>query len=480
MNSTLVSTLLLILLLLSLLPNPSSQEKRHHITAELGYSETWWRKYDFYFAYCEAAFDMRYIHDYHVTWHKSAAAEPAGSLAAAQPAAVAAVVAAAGAGAGWVKQELPTDSFTQVGLALELFCFFLTLPALCWFEAPQTPTRCEVTVATPPPPPCCGAFLLLLLLQALLALYFFLAGLLVQRHPLLWVMPITSTLCALLHGTVALLAHATSRSYRALGPLARAQFCGAVCRLVYSAAVSACALTLVAAAGPWMLLPQPSPLQEPISSAAETLHTALAGHFKAVGAALWGNQGTQALLAAAAAAAAPVQQAVVAAVSALPPAVVDSLSTASQAAAAAVQRGAAQLPQQQLEVLGPDHAWVLLPATLLACVAAGYYAFRLWRLMRGRGADSRGVALLRYTLLLLVYGVASFKGSQVCLLAAALGCEAVGVPAAAGKVLDLLAAGHLAAAAGAGPVRGSVVPRSGGRVRKGLLLLERVLFPLLR
>jgi hypothetical protein len=322
---------------------------------------------------------------------------------------------------------------------------------------------------------------LLLLLQALLALYFFLAGLLVQRHPLLWVMPITSTLCALLHGTVALAAHATSRSYRALGPLARAQFCGAVCRLVYSAAVSACALTLLAAAGPWMLLPQPSPLQEPISSAAGTLHTALAGHFTAVGAALWGNPGTQALLAAAAAAAAPVQQAVVAAVSALPAVIVDGLSTASQAAAAAVPRGAAQLPQQQLEVLGADRAWVLLPATLLACVAAGYYAFRLWRLMRGRGADSpRGVALLRYTLLLLVYGVAGFKGSQVCLLAAALGCEAVGVPAAAGKVMDLLAAGHLAAAAGAGPVCGSVVPRSGGSVRKGLLLLERALFPLFR
>lgn len=57
---------------------------------------------------------MRYIHDYHVTWHKSEAQEPAGSLASAQPAAVAAVVAAAGAGADWVKQELPTDSFTQV------------------------------------------------------------------------------------------------------------------------------------------------------------------------------------------------------------------------------------------------------------------------------------------------------------------------------------------------------------------------------
>lgn len=315
-------------------------------------------------------------------------------------------------------------------------------------------------------------------LQALLALYFFLAGLLVQRHPLLWVMPITSTLFALLHGTVALLAHATSSSYRALGTLARAQFCGAVCRLVYSTAVSACALTLLAAA-PWVLLPQPSPLQDTVAAAAGAAVAAVEGHIKAVGAAVAGHEGTQALLAAALSAAEPLKAAWVSAVDALPAAATEAVSAGFSSVTAAVQRGAAQLPQQQLEVLGAERSWVLLPATLLACVAAGYYAFRLWRLMRGRGADSRGVALLRYTLLLLVYGVAGFKSSQVALLAAALGCEAVGVAAAAGKVLDLLAAGRSAAAVG-GTVRGVVVPRSGGSVRQGLLLVERVLFPLLR
>jgi hypothetical protein len=308
-----------------------------------------------------------------------------------------------------------------------------------------------------------------------LALYFFLAGLLVQRHPLLWVMPITSTLFALLHGTVALLAHATSSSYRALGTLARAQFCARLCRLVYSAAVSACALTLLAAA-PWMLLPQPP--QDTVIEAAGAVSAAVTGHVQAVTAALGSSEGVKGLLAAAASAAQPVQQVWVSAAAALPPAVTELLSAGVAAASGAVQRGAAHLPQQQLEMLGPDRAWVLLPATLLACVAAGYYAFRLWRLMRGRGADSRGVALLRYTLLLLVYGVASFKGSQVALLAVALGCEGVGVPAAAGKVLDLLAAG--AAARGGVPVRGVVVSRSAGGLRKGLLQLERVLFPLLR
>jgi len=46
------------------------EEKRDHII-KIGYSERFWRKYQFYFAYCEAAFDLRYIHDYHLTFKKS-------------------------------------------------------------------------------------------------------------------------------------------------------------------------------------------------------------------------------------------------------------------------------------------------------------------------------------------------------------------------------------------------------------------------
>ncbi len=36
----------------------------------LGYSERFWRKYRFYFAYCEAGFDAQYIHTYQVEWRK--------------------------------------------------------------------------------------------------------------------------------------------------------------------------------------------------------------------------------------------------------------------------------------------------------------------------------------------------------------------------------------------------------------------------
>jgi len=105
------------------------------------------------------------------------------------------------------------------------------------------------------------------------------------------------------------------------------------------------------------------------------------------------------------------------------------------------------------------HHW----AMRMTCAAAGYYAFRLWLLSRSRASQAWGrLALVQYTMLLLVYGVASFKDVQVLLLAAVLMCELAGVPAAASKVLDLTGAS------------------SGGALRKGLSLLEQLLFPAFR
>ncbi|PRW60674.1 cyclopropane-fatty-acyl-phospholipid synthase [Chlorella sorokiniana] len=45
-------------------------EEQKEAVLALGYSERFWRKYRFYFAYCEAAFDAKYIHTYQVTWVK--------------------------------------------------------------------------------------------------------------------------------------------------------------------------------------------------------------------------------------------------------------------------------------------------------------------------------------------------------------------------------------------------------------------------
>lgn len=50
-------------------------ERRKAEVLELGYSERFWRKYRFYFAYCEAAFDAKYIHDFHITWVKDPRAQ---------------------------------------------------------------------------------------------------------------------------------------------------------------------------------------------------------------------------------------------------------------------------------------------------------------------------------------------------------------------------------------------------------------------
>eukprot|EP00879_Flechtneria_rotunda_P033158 GHRR01036696.1.p1 GENE.GHRR01036696.1~~GHRR01036696.1.p1 ORF type:complete len:424 (+),score=170.94 GHRR01036696.1:203-1474(+) len=83
---------------------------------DLGYSNSFWLKYDFYFAYCEAAFDAKYIHDFHITWEKRAVPAAAvtavtGSDVVQQGSVVAAEVAAL---QGWVKQKLPSDTTTQV------------------------------------------------------------------------------------------------------------------------------------------------------------------------------------------------------------------------------------------------------------------------------------------------------------------------------------------------------------------------------
>ena len=49
------------------------EAKREYIVSKLGYSERFWRKYRFYFVYCEAGFDSKYIHTFQVTWVKDGA-----------------------------------------------------------------------------------------------------------------------------------------------------------------------------------------------------------------------------------------------------------------------------------------------------------------------------------------------------------------------------------------------------------------------
>jgi cyclopropane-fatty-acyl-phospholipid synthase len=46
------------------------EAKKDYIISKLGYSERFWKKYRFYFVYCEAGFDAKYIHTFQVTWVK--------------------------------------------------------------------------------------------------------------------------------------------------------------------------------------------------------------------------------------------------------------------------------------------------------------------------------------------------------------------------------------------------------------------------
>lgn len=264
---------------------------------------------------------------------------------------------------------------------------------------------------------CCPGLLLLAWVQVLLAIYFLLVGMIVTRQPILWVMPITSTIFASLNSFVGVFASWNSKRVNALSLAHRAWFCSALCQLVFSATASTAALLLLLMQ-PLALLPHTLPLPE----------------------------GLVKLLSKSAAAMEPIQSLA----AGLIPSVIRS------AAGAASDTDVLQ----QL-------------STLLACSAAGYYAFRLWLLVRSRSVQYKQrsgqlLALLQYTLLLMVYSVCSYKGSQVRVLAVALVCEAVSAPAAAGELLDLLAAG--AGASG----------RAGGVMRRTLLLSERLAFPLFR
>ena len=46
------------------------EAKKDYIVSKLGYSERFWKKYRFYFVFCEAGFDAKYIHTFQVTWVK--------------------------------------------------------------------------------------------------------------------------------------------------------------------------------------------------------------------------------------------------------------------------------------------------------------------------------------------------------------------------------------------------------------------------
>ncbi|KXZ44875.1 hypothetical protein GPECTOR_61g828 [Gonium pectorale] len=260
-------------------------EARKPEVLALGYSERFWRKYRFYFVFCEAAFDARYIHNYHVLLVKDSAA--AAQAAAQQGAGGAQPAALLPTTAGALVQELPTDPVTQL----------------------------------------------------LMALYFFLTGLIVSRHPHMWLLPAASCLMA----AVAAAAHFASQvlvpSYRSLTPERRALWCSDIAHMLYSCLVSAAALAYVA--------------REP---------------------------------------------------------------------------RALQLANQPHDIVLPS---------LLTAASSGVFAFNLWMCVRARLFERTVLAIMSYTLLLVLFGVATFKGVGVPFLAATLASEVFSVVFLMGKLQDM-------------------------------------------
>ncbi|GLI66534.1 hypothetical protein VaNZ11_010410 [Volvox africanus] len=262
-------------------------EKRRDDVLALGYSDVFWRKYRFYFVFCEAAFDARYIHNYHLLFIKGV-------------------------------QSVPASSVTSSGLG----------PTF-------TPRRADTLERDLPSDP---------ITQVLMALYFFLAGLLVSRHPFMWLMPAASCLMAL----IAAIAHFASEplvpSYRFQPPERRALWCSDIAHTLYSSIVSAAAVLYIAY--------EPRALN--------------------------------------------------------------------------------------LSDLPAD---IAIPTTITAA-STGVFAFNLWMCVRARLFERTMLAILQYTVLLVLFGTATFKGVGVPFLAATLASEVYSVAFLLGKLQEMAGLGN--------------------------------------
>lgn len=156
--------------------------------------------------FCEAAFDARYIHNYHILLVKDGGALINGHTANGHTAAS--------------FTSATTTTTTSDGASGPLAASLL-------------PTSAQALVQELPSDP---------VTQLLMALYFFLAGLLVGRGPHMWLLPAASFAMALVAAAAHVASQALVPSYRFLTPERRALWCSDIAHLGYSACVSAASL----------------------------------------------------------------------------------------------------------------------------------------------------------------------------------------------------------------------------------------------
>ncbi|KAL4447595.1 hypothetical protein ABPG75_004814 [Micractinium tetrahymenae] len=158
-------------------------EARRPEVLALGYSERFWRKYRFYFAYCEAAFDARYIHTYQVTW---------------------------------VKDKPPTLTAEDMQRSIDI--------SKGLRSAGGSLNSPAVTAAGGDP-----------VMQVLLCLYYFLAGVAVSTGRMLWMLPVATAASAAVYWATGAASSLALPFYKELGDARAALWRVDVAHLVYSA-----------------------------------------------------------------------------------------------------------------------------------------------------------------------------------------------------------------------------------------------------
>ncbi|CAD7695206.1 unnamed protein product [Ostreobium quekettii] len=160
----------------------ASWEERKEELAALGYNEWFWKKYRFYFAYCEAAFDAKYIHNFQIVLRKDRVPD---------------------ADVDRMRTNLVTSD--------EATCVDNTKP------------RDPVT-------------------QVLLAIYFFLMGICVSHRRYLWILPATSSAFATLLAAVSKLSAFCVPAYGGLSWGQKCWWNNNVTQLVFSCVAGSASL----------------------------------------------------------------------------------------------------------------------------------------------------------------------------------------------------------------------------------------------
>lgn len=225
------------------------EEKKNDVL-NLGYSEWFWRKYRFYFAYCEGAFDAKYIHTFQMTW---------------------------------VKDQVPSLTEGDVRIAMERSKAGLPVEVALNSGVGATAralfSKDDGSISSTSPRNDA-------LTQIIMSVYFFLAGVAVSTSHVLWLLPLVTALSAFLFSINAAISRWLLPFYPSLTPDRATLWNLQAVHLMYSPIAAACAA--------WQVMTHPDALSLVAPQTGTPLDLALAaasaGFF---GFALWTEVGSK-------------------------------------------------------------------------------------------------------------------------------------------------------------------------------------------